>query len=106
MSRELDPIDVLSDLLGEEGFEIADTRLAAVIILQRLRAAGFSVVLAEPAPLVADDGLAAGMNEILRLRAEIDRLQKAKRRALQLAEERAKEANALRIELDTRGGKT
>jgi hypothetical protein len=106
MSRELDPIDVLSDLLGEEGFEIADTRLAAVIILQRLRAAGFSVVPTEPPPLVADDGLAAGMNEILRLRAEIDRLQKAKRRALQLAEERAKEANALRIELDTRGGET
>ena len=37
MSSELDPIDVLADLLGEEGFEIADTRLAAVVIVQRLR---------------------------------------------------------------------
>ena len=44
MSSELDPIDVLADLLGEEGFEIADTRLAAVLIVQRLRDAGFSVV--------------------------------------------------------------
>jgi hypothetical protein len=39
ISRELDPIDVLADLLGEEGFEIADTRLAAVVIVQRLREA-------------------------------------------------------------------
>jgi len=37
MSSELDPIDVLADMLGEEGFEIADTRLAAVVIVQRLR---------------------------------------------------------------------
>ena len=101
MSRELDPIDVLSDLLGEEGFEIADTRLAAVIILQSLRAAGFSVVLTEP-PALSDDALIAGMKEVLRLRAEIDRLQDAKRRALALADARAKEANALRLELDTR----
>jgi hypothetical protein len=43
-----DPIDALADLLGEEGFEIADTRLAAVLIVQRLRDSGFSVVPAEP----------------------------------------------------------
>jgi hypothetical protein len=30
MSRELDPIDVLADLLGEDGFEIADTRLSGI----------------------------------------------------------------------------
>ena len=91
MSRELDPIDVLADMLGEEGFEIADTRLAAVVIVQRLRDSGFSVVPTEP-PAVSDQ-------EVLRLRTEVDRLQDAKRRALQLADERAKEAAALRIEL-------
>jgi hypothetical protein len=44
---KLDPMDVLSDLLGEDCFEIADTRLAAIIILQRLRDAGFKVVPTE-----------------------------------------------------------
>ena len=100
MSRQLDPIDVLADLLGEEGFEIADTRLAAVVIVQRLRDSGFSVVPTEP-PAISDDVLLAGMQEVRRSRAEIERLEDAKRRALQLADERAKEANALRSELDT-----
>ena len=102
MSRELDPIDVLADLLGEDGFEIADTRLAAVIILQRLRNSGFSIVAATEPPAVSDDVLLAGMREVRRLRAEIERLEDAKRRALQLADERAKEANALRNEIETR----
>jgi hypothetical protein len=43
--------------------------------------------------------LLAGMKEVLKLRAEVDRLQDAKRRALQLADERAKEAAALRAQL-------
>ena len=99
MSSELDPIDVLADMLGEEGFEIADTRLAAVVIVQRLRGSGFSVVPTEP-PVVSDDVLLAGMQEVLRLRTEVDRLQEAKRRALQIADERAKEANDLRGRLE------
>ena len=99
MSSELDPIDVLADLLGEEGFEIADTRLAAVVIVQRLRDSGFSVVPTQP-PAVSDSVLLAGMQEVLRLRAEVDRLQDAKRRALELADERAKEAAALRAKLE------
>ena len=101
MSSELDPIDVLADMLGEEGFEIADTRLAAVVIVQRLRDSGFSVVPTEP-PAVSDDVLLAGMQEVRRSRAEIERLEDAKRRALQLADERALEANALRNELAAR----
>ena len=48
------------------------------------------------------DEHAAGIREVRRLRAEIERLEDAKRRALQLADERAKEANALRSELHTR----
>jgi len=99
MSSELDPIDVLADMLGEEGFEIADTRLAAVVIVQRLRDSGFSVVPTQP-PAVSDSVLLAGMQEVLRLRAEVDRLQDAKRRALELADERAKEAAALRAKLE------
>ena len=99
MSSELDPIDVLADLLGEEGFEIADTRLAAVVIVQRLRDSGFSVVPTQP-PAVSDSVLLAGMQEVLRLRSEVDRLQDAKRRALELADERAKEAAALRAKLE------
>jgi len=43
MSSELLPEEVLKDLLGEEGFEIADTK-AAHAILQRLTDAGFVVV--------------------------------------------------------------
>ena len=99
MSSELDPIDVLADLLGEEGFEIADTRLAAVVIVQRLRDSGFSVVPTQP-PAVSDSVLLAGMQEVLRVRAEVDRLQDANRRALELADERAKEAAALRAKLE------
>jgi len=45
---------------------------------------------------------AVGMREVHRLRAEIERLEDAKRRALQLADERAKEANALRSRLSER----
>ena len=103
MSSELDPIDVLADLLGEDGFEIADTRLAAVVIVQRLRDSGFSVVPTEP-PAVSDDVLLAGMREVRRLRAEVDRLQEAKRRALQIADERAKEAVELRRQIETLRG--
>ena len=58
--------------------------------MQRLTDAGFKVTV---------DEHAAGMKEVRRLRAEIERLEDAKRRALQLADERALEANALRIEL-------
>jgi hypothetical protein len=36
------------------------------------------------------------MKDVLKLRAEVDRLQDAKRRALAIADERSKEANALR----------
>ena len=106
MSSELDPIDVLADMLGEEGFEIADTRLAAVVIVQRLRDSGFSVVPTQP-PAASDDVLLAGMQEVLRLRTEVDRLQEAKRRALQIADERAKQAVELRrriAELEGRSG--
>ena len=103
MSRELDPIDVLADLLGEEGFEIADTRLAAVVIVQRLRDSGFSIVPTEP-PAVSDDVLLAGMREVRMLRAEVDRLQEAKRRALQIADEWAKEAVELRRQIETLKG--
>jgi hypothetical protein len=105
MSSELDPIDVLVDMLGEEGFEIADTRLAAVVIVQRLRGSGFSVVPTEP-PVVSDDVLLAGMQEVLRLRTEVDRLQEAKRRALQIADERAKEAVELRRRIAELGGRS
>ena len=70
---------------------------AAQIILRRLVDAGFSVVPTEPPP-VSDDVLLAGMQEVLKLRAEVDRLQDAKRRALQLADQRAREATELRLE--------
>jgi hypothetical protein len=86
-------------MLGEEGFEIADTRLAAVVIVQRLRDSGFSVVPTQP-PAASDDVLLAGMQEVLRLRTEVDQLLEAKRRALQIADERAKEANDLRGRLE------
>jgi hypothetical protein len=95
MSRESDPIEVLSDLLGGEGFEIADTRLAAVLLVQGLRDAGFSLVPNEPSPKIFDEVL----GEIGRMRTEIDRLQEAHRRALQLANEWARAANLLRLEL-------
>ena len=65
--------------------------------MRRLVDAGFSVVPTEPPP-VSDDVLLAGMQEVLKLRAEVDRLQDAKRRALQLADQRAREATELRLE--------
>ena len=40
------------------------------------------------------------MQEVLRLRTEVDQLLEAKRRALQIADERAKEANDLRGRLE------
>ena len=90
--RELLSVEVLADLLGSDDFpaEVLDTEAAAKIILQRLSDAGFKVTV---------DEQAAGMKEVLRLRAEIERLEAAKRRALELADERAKEANALRRDL-------
>jgi len=103
MSRELDPIDVPADLLGEDGFEIADTRLAAVLILQGLRDSGLSIVPTEPSA-VSDDVLLAGMQEVLRLRADVDRLQETKRRALQIADERARETVDLRRQIETLKG--
>ena len=46
MTRELTPLDVLTDLMGEEPFELADPEGAAMIILQRLIDAGFEVMAA------------------------------------------------------------
>jgi hypothetical protein len=43
----LTPKEVLADLLGEEPFEIADPQIAALVILGRLRDAGFAVVPGE-----------------------------------------------------------
>jgi hypothetical protein len=45
-NRELDPLDVLSDLLGGADFdhEILDPDAAARLIIERLRDAGFSIV--------------------------------------------------------------
>ena len=45
MTRELDPIDVLDDLLGSADFpaEVQDPAAAASIILRRLEDAGFEV---------------------------------------------------------------
>ena len=43
MSSELTPQDVLADLFGEEGFEIADATGAAQAAVQRLEDAGFSM---------------------------------------------------------------
>jgi hypothetical protein len=42
--RDLTPLDVLADLLGEEPFDLADTEGGAKIILRRLEDAGFEVV--------------------------------------------------------------
>ena len=46
MTRELDPRDVLIDLLGGADFdhEILDPEAAARLILERLRDAGFKIV--------------------------------------------------------------
>jgi len=52
-ARKLTPKEVLVDLLGEEPFEIADPQIAALVILGRLRDAGFAVVPA-PAPSVTE----------------------------------------------------
>ena len=46
-ARKLTPKEVLVDLLGEEPFEIADPQIAALVILGRLRDAGFAVVAGE-----------------------------------------------------------
>jgi hypothetical protein len=83
---------MLADLLGSDDFpaQVLDTEAAAKIILQQLADAGFKVTV---------DEHAAGMKEVRRLRAEIERLQDAKRRALQLADERAKEAVELRLRI-------
>jgi hypothetical protein len=70
------------------------TQAAADIILRRLTDAGFKVV----------EDPVAGVREVQRLRAEVDRLQEAKRRALQIADERAKEAVELRRQIETLQG--
>ena len=46
MTRELTTLDVLTDLMGEEPFELAYLEGAASIILQRLIDAGFDVMAA------------------------------------------------------------
>jgi hypothetical protein len=66
MTRELLPVEVLTDLLGEPGFEIADTQLGAVVILQRLRAAGFSVAPTVAATLTLLAAVAADNPETFR----------------------------------------
>jgi hypothetical protein len=93
----LTPRDVLADLLGSGDFpvEIADPEAAAAIIVQRLIDAGFIIKGQE-------DPAMARRDEIEDLKAEIDRLQEAERRALSLADERAKEANELRAQLAER----
>jgi hypothetical protein len=86
---ELDSKDVLADLLGSGDFpvEIADPEAAAAIIIQRLIDAGFVIKDRERRDQIED------------LKAEVARLQDAKRRALKLADERAIEANGLRAQL-------
>jgi hypothetical protein len=42
--RELVPWEVLADLFGEEGFELADANGAAKAAVQRLEDAGFKIV--------------------------------------------------------------
>jgi hypothetical protein len=90
------PVEVLADLLGSGDFpvQVDDPEAAAEIILKRLADAGFKVV----------EGPIAGMREVRRLRADVDRLQEAKRRALQIADERAKEAVELRRQIETLKG--
>jgi hypothetical protein len=80
---ELTPQYVLADLLGSGDFpvEIADPEATAAIIIQRLIDAGFVFTDQEDRP-------------------EIQRHQDAKPRAMALADERAKEANGLRLEND------
>jgi len=48
-NRELDPLDVLADLLGGGDFdhEIIDPEAAARLIIERLRDAGFTIVPTE-----------------------------------------------------------
>ena len=89
-------VEVLADLLGSGDFpvQVDDPEAAAEIILKRLADAGFKVV---------EDPI-AGMREVRRLRADVDRLQEAKRRALQIADERAKEAVELRRQIETLKG--
>jgi hypothetical protein len=80
--RDLDPKDVIAEVIGEELLDDPD-RIAEMVI-ERLRDAGFKIVPAE------EPGL----------KAEVQRLQAAKRWALLLADERAKEAAQLRLEND------
>jgi hypothetical protein len=49
-NRELDPLDVLADLLGGADFdhEILDPDAAARLIIERLRDAGFEIVPTRP----------------------------------------------------------
>jgi hypothetical protein len=96
-------VDVLSDLLGSEDWpgEMQILKPPPSLSCDGISDAGFAVT-----PLVANDGLAAGMNEILRLRAEIDRPLEAKRRALHLADEWAKEAVELRRRIAELGGRS
>lgn len=47
MGRELSPIDVLADLLGEEPFDLTDPEGGAGLIVQRLLDAGFEIVPAD-----------------------------------------------------------
>jgi hypothetical protein len=91
---ELTPQHVLADL-GSADFpaEVLDPDKAAEIVIQRLKDASFAVVPEN--------------SEVAKLHAEIERLQAAKRRVLQLADERAKEAVELRrqiAELEGRSG--
>jgi hypothetical protein len=79
---ELTPQEVLADLLGSADFpvEILDPEGTAKTVLQRLSDVGFVVI-------------AAGA-------AEIERLRGVARRALAVADERAKEANELRSQVE------
>jgi hypothetical protein len=90
--RLLDPKDVLADLFEEFPDQFLDPVGAAKQVLDRLRDAGFAIVDAVPS---------AEIERLLdELAAEIERLAGAKRRALQVADERAKEANELRSQVE------
>jgi hypothetical protein len=89
--RPLDPKDVLADLFEEFPDQFLDPVGAAKQVLDRLRDAGFAIVDAVPSTEIS--------RLLDELAAEIERLAGAKRRALQVADERAKEANDLRQQL-------
>ena len=75
---ELDPKDVLADLFGEE-LPLDDPERVAEMVIERLRDAS-SVIKPADEP------------------GELGRLKDAKRRALHIADERAREAVELRLE--------